>query len=144
MELGDTSDEEASPQRPKKREMLKSQQIQMVTTLQTLETDNGMRSGAFTMVAKCFSVARSTVHHLWNRVVRMCAHGHNISPEFQSHKKIAGDLLFIHWSSSARECRTSHYASDGPKESWWHRWGCQRRRCNVGLLIQLFEFIETL
>ena len=47
MELGDTSDEEASPQRPKNREMTKSQWIQMVTMLQTLEMDNGMRSGSF-------------------------------------------------------------------------------------------------
>ena len=103
MELGDTSDEEASPQRPKKREMSKSQWIQMVTMLQTLQTDNGMRSGAFTMVAECFGMAHSTVHRLWNRVVRMHTHGHIISPEFQSHKKIAGDLLFICRSSSARE-----------------------------------------
>ena len=88
MELGDTSDEEASPQRPKKREMLKSQWIQMVTMLQTLETDDGMRSGSFAMVAKCFGVARSTVYHLWNRVVCTRAHGHIISPEFQSHKKL--------------------------------------------------------
>ena len=90
MELGDTSDEEASPQRPKKREMSKSQWIQMVTMLQTLQTDDGMRRGAFTMVAKCFGVARSTVHCLWNRVVCMRAHGHIISLEFQSHKKNSG------------------------------------------------------
>ena len=86
MELGDTSDEEASPQHPKKREMSKSQQIQMVTMLQTLQTDNGVRSGSFTMVTKCFGMARSTVHRLWNRVVRTRAHGHIIFPEFQSHK----------------------------------------------------------
>ena len=29
------------------------------------------------------------------------------------------------------------------KESWRHRWGCQRRLCNVGLLIRLFKFIAT-
>ena len=87
MELGDTSDEEASPERPKKREMSKSARIQMVTMLQTLETDYGMRSGSFAMVAECFGVARSTVYCLWNRVVCMRAHGHIISPEFQSHKK---------------------------------------------------------
>ena len=103
MELGDTSDEEASPQRPKKREMLKSQRIQMVTMLQTLETEDGMRSGSFAMVAECFGVARLTVYRLWNRVVRTHTHGHIISPEFQSHKKIAGDLVFIRRSSSARE-----------------------------------------
>ena len=103
MELGDTSDEEASPERPKKRELSKSTRIQMVTMLQTLETDDGMRSGSFAMVAECFGVARSTVYRLWNRVVRMRTHGHIISPGFQSHKKIAGDHLCIHRSLSARE-----------------------------------------
>ena len=88
MELGDTSDEEASPQCPKKREMSKSQRIQMVTMLQTLETDDGMRSGSFAMVAECFGMARSAVYRLWNRVVHTRAHGHIISPEFQSHKKL--------------------------------------------------------
>ena len=126
MELGDTSDEESSPQRPKKREMLKSQRIQMVSMLQTLQMENSMRRGAFTIVAKCFGMAHSTVHCLWNRVVRTHTHGHIISLEFHYHEKIPGDLLFIHQSSSARESRTSHYATDGPKESWWCCWGCQR------------------
>ena len=90
MELGDTSDKEASPQHPKKREMSKSQRIQMVTMFQMLQTDNIMRSGAFTMVAKCFGMAHSTVHSLWNRVVCTCAHGRIISPEFQTHKKNCG------------------------------------------------------
>ena len=90
MELGDTSDEEASPERPKKRELSKCTRIQMVTMLKTLETDDGMRSGSFAMLAECFGVARSTVYRLWNRVVRTRAHGHIISPEFQSHKKNCG------------------------------------------------------
>ena len=71
MEVGDTSNEEASPQHPKKREMSKSQWIQMVTMLQPLQMDNGMRRGAFTMVTECFSMAHSTVHCLWIRVVHM-------------------------------------------------------------------------
>ena len=95
MELGDTSDEEASPEHPKKREMTKSQRIQMVTMLQTLETDDGMRSGSFAMVAECFGVARSTVYCLWNRVVRTRAHGHIISPEFQSHKKKLRETSYL-------------------------------------------------
>ena len=90
MELGDTSDEEASPQHPKKREMSKSQRIQMVMMLQTLQTDDGMRSGSFTMVAKCFGVARSMVHCLWNRVVRMHAHGH-----ISSSSIYRGELSFL-------------------------------------------------
>ena len=52
MELGDTSDEEASPPQAKKREMLKNQRIQMVLMLQMLDTEDGMRRGAFTIVAK--------------------------------------------------------------------------------------------
>ena len=32
-------------------------------------------------------------------------------------KKFLGDLLFICQSSSARESKTSHYASDGPKKA---------------------------
>ena len=115
MELGDNSSLEVSPQRPKKREMSKSQWIQMVSMRQMLQTDNSMRRGAFPMVAECFGVARSMVHCFWNRVVRMRAHGHIISPEFQSHKKIPGELLFICQSLSARESITSHSASDGPK-----------------------------
>ena len=95
MELGDTSDKEASPQHPKKRERSKSQQIQMVTMLQMLQTDNGMRRGAFTMVAECFVMARLTVHCLWNRVVRTHAHGHIISLEFQSHKKISRRPIYL-------------------------------------------------
>ena len=90
MELGDTSDEEAPPERPKKRELSKSTRIQMVMMLQTLETEDGMRSGSFAMVAGCFGVARSTVYRVWNRVVCTRAHGHIISPEFQSHKKNCG------------------------------------------------------
>ena len=96
MELGDTSDEEASPPQPKKKEMSKNQRIQMVLMLQTLQTENGMRRGAFTIFAKCFGVACLTVHCLWNRVVHMRASGHIISPEYNSHKKIAGDGLCIH------------------------------------------------
>ena len=90
MELGDTSDEEASPRQPKKREMSKNQRIQMVSMLQTLQTENSMRRGAFTIVAKCFGVAHSTVHCLWNRVVCMHTSGHIISLEFHSHKKYCG------------------------------------------------------
>ena len=119
MELGDTSNEEVSPPQPKKREMSKNQQIQMVSMLQTLETEDGMRRGAFTIVAKCFGMACSTVHYLWNRAAHMCASGHLISLEFHSHKKIAGDGLCIHRSSSERESRTSHYGSIRLKESWW-------------------------
>ena len=135
MELGDTSNEEASPPQPKKREMSKNWRIQMVSMLQMLQTEDGMRRGAFTIVAECFGMARLMVHCLWNRVMWMCASGHIISLEFHSHKKIVGDGLCIHQSSSTRESKTSHYGSDRLKESWRCHWGCQRQQCIIGLLI---------
>ena len=141
MELGDTSDEEASRPLAKKREMSKNQRIQMVSMLQMLLMEDSMRRGAFTIVTECCSMAHSTVHCLWNRVACMRTSSHVISLEFHSHKKIVGDSLCIHWSSSARESRTSHYGSSRLKESWQHQWGCQRRWCIVGLLIRLYEFI---
>ena len=88
MELGDTSYKKASPPQPKKREMSKNRKIQMVSMLQTLQTEDGMRRGAFTIVAKCFSMAHLTVHCLWNRVGHTCASGHIISAEFHSQKKL--------------------------------------------------------
>ena len=75
--------------------MLKSQQTQMVLMLQMLETDDGMRRGAFTIVAKSYSMASLMVHCLWNRVVCMHTTGYIISPEFHSRQKIAGDGLCI-------------------------------------------------
>ena len=87
MELGDTSDKEASPPQARKREMSKNWQIQMALMLQTLEMEDSMRRGAFTIVAKCFGVACSTVHCLWNRVACTHTSGHIISPEFHSHRK---------------------------------------------------------
>ena len=90
MELGDTSDEEASPPQPKKREMSKNQSIQMVLMLQMLQTEDSMRRGAFTIVDECFGMAHLMVHCLWNRVARTCTSGHIISLEFHSHKNNSG------------------------------------------------------
>ena len=69
MELGDTSNKEASPPQARKREMPKNWRIQMVSMLQMLQTEDGIRRGAFTIVTKCFGMALSMVHCLWNRVV---------------------------------------------------------------------------
>ena len=144
MELGDTSNKEASPPQLKKREMLENWRIQIVLMLQMLQMEDGMRRGAFTIVAECFGMTRLMVHCLWNRVTHMHTSGHIISPEFHSHKKIVGDGLCIHQSSSVRESRTSHYRSSGLKEGWRHCWGCQRQWCIIGLLIQLYKFIPIL
>ena len=67
--------------------MLKSWWIQMVSMLQMLEIEDGMRRGAFTIITKSCSVVHSMVHCLWNRVACTRTTGHIISPGFHSHKK---------------------------------------------------------
>ena len=42
MEFGDASNEEAPPPNPKKREMSKHSQLQMISMLQGTEEDNGI------------------------------------------------------------------------------------------------------
>ena len=95
MDLGDTSNKEESPPELSKREMSKNNLIQMVLMLQRLQIENGMRKGAFTIDAKCFRLARLTVHCSWNRVVRTHATGHIISPEIHSNIKIQ-DTAYVY------------------------------------------------
>ena len=42
MELGDAYDEEAPPPCPRKREMLKYSQVQMISMLQSMQCDDGL------------------------------------------------------------------------------------------------------
>ena len=67
----------------------------MVSMLQMLQTEDGMRRGAVTIVAECFSMAHLMVHCLWNRVACMCASGHIISLEFHSHKKKLWETAYV-------------------------------------------------
>ena len=117
MELADTSNEEASPPQARKREMLKNQQIQMVLMLQMLETEDSMRRGAFTIVAKCFSMAHLMVHCLWNRVAHTHTSGHIISLEFHSHKKNCG-----RWPMYPSE-----FVHEGIKDIPLWKWQTQRK-----------------
>ena len=118
MELGDTSDEEASPPQARKREVSKSRQIQMVSMLQMLEMDDGMRRGAFTIVAKSFGMAGLMVHCLWNRVVAHMPLAILFLQNFIPTKKIAGEGLGISLRSSERDSRISHSGKGILKESW--------------------------
>ena len=43
MDFGDASDKEAPPPNPKKREMMKSTQLQMISMLQAMDTDDGLK-----------------------------------------------------------------------------------------------------
>ena len=57
MEFGDASNEEAPPPNPKKREMLKPAWLQMISMLQAMDTDDGLKQGLITTIAKRFDMA---------------------------------------------------------------------------------------
>ena len=93
MEFGDASDEEAAP--PKKREMTKHAQLPMISILQSMDTDDSLKQGSITTIAKRFDVPCSTVYRLWEHMVCMCAMGIIISPKLNSQGIILGGCLFI-------------------------------------------------
>ena len=86
MELGD--DEEAPPPCPRKREMSKYLQLQMILMLQSMQCDDSLWKGLITIIAKRFDMAYSTVYQLWEWVAHMHATGDIISPELNSWKKL--------------------------------------------------------
>ena len=87
MEFGNASDEEAPPAPPRNKDLLKNMQMQIVAMLEGMENDGSLQRGLVTTIAKRFSVACCTVHHLWKRAVRTHATGIINSPEFNSQKK---------------------------------------------------------
>ena len=95
MELGDASSSEAPPPCPRKREMLKYSQFQMISTLQSMQCDDGMWRGLITIIAKRFNVACSTVYQLWERVACMHAMGDIISPEINSWKNCRKCAIYL-------------------------------------------------
>ena len=95
MELGDASDKEAPPPCPRKREMSKYSKLQMISMLQSMQCNDGLRRGLITIVAKRFDMACSTVYQLWEWVAHTCAMGDIISPEINSRETIAGGMLYI-------------------------------------------------
>ena len=87
MEFGDASDEEVPSPNPKNREMMKHAQLQMISMLQAMDTDNSLKQGSITTITKRFDVACSTVYRLWECTAHMHATGINISPKLNSQKK---------------------------------------------------------
>ena len=94
MEFGNTSNKEAPPPNPKKREMLKHAQLRMISMPQGMEEDNSLQQGSITFIAKRF-VACSTVYQLWDWAA--CTHvtGIIISLELSSSGEILGGCVFI-------------------------------------------------
>ena len=106
MEFGDASDEEVPSPNPKKREMMKHAQLQMISMLQAMDTDNSLKQGSITTITKRFDVACSTVYRLWECAAHMHATGINISPKLNSQKKILGGHLLSNRVCS-RGCQES-------------------------------------
>ena len=95
MEVGDASDEEATPPCPRNRQMSKYLQLQMISMLQSMQCSSGLWRGSITIISKRFNMAHSTVYQLWEQAAHMHATGDIISPEINSQKKIPGGLLYI-------------------------------------------------
>ena len=87
MEFDDASNEEAPPPPPKNKDLLKNTQMQIVAILQGMENDGSLQQGLVTAIAKRFSMAHCTVHHLWKRVAHRHTTGIINSPDFNSQKK---------------------------------------------------------
>ena len=62
--------------------------MQIVAMLQGMENDGSLKRGSVTAIAKRFSMACCTVHHLWKQAAHMHATAVINSPEFYSWKKI--------------------------------------------------------
>ena len=112
MELGDASDEEAPAPCPRKRDMSKYLQLQMISILQGMQDDNGLWRGLITIIAKRFDMACSTVYQLGEWVACKHAMGDIISPKINSQKKIQEATYLserVH-SGGCQECSTAEEA----------------------------------
>ena len=87
MESGDSSNEDAPPSNPNRKELTRKEQSAAFSVLLTMKTDNGLRRGATMFITNKFGMACCTVYHLWDRAKSMCELGTINSPEFILCKK---------------------------------------------------------
>ena len=57
MESGDTSDEEAPPCDPKRKDLMQKEQSKVISMLGAMETKDSLRRGAITVIAKNIGLA---------------------------------------------------------------------------------------
>ena len=87
MESGDSSDEEAPPTNPNRKQLMRKEWMVAVSMLVTMKTDERPRRGAIMFVTKKFRMAHCSVYHLWERVKSACELGAINSQKFISQKK---------------------------------------------------------
>ena len=68
--------------------MLKYLWLQMISMLQSMQSDDGLWRGSITIITKRLNMAHSTVYRLWELAVQTHATGDIISPEINSWKKL--------------------------------------------------------
>ena len=78
--------------------MMKHAQLQMISMLQAMDTDDGLQQGSITTITKRFNMAHSTVYRLWEHMAHMHATGIIIFLELNSWGNILGGHLFIQQS----------------------------------------------
>ena len=105
MEFGNASDDEAPPAPPRNKDLSRNMWMQIVVMLQGMENNRLLRRGSVTTIAKRFSMACCTVHHLWKRVVCTCTMGIINSPDFNSQKNSRRPPIIL-WSLFMKVSRT--------------------------------------
>ena len=65
MELGDASDKEAPTTNPRKKYLTNGKQLEVISMLVMMATEDCLQRGAITDNAKRFNMAYSTIHRLW-------------------------------------------------------------------------------
>ena len=122
MESGDSSDEEAPPSNPNRKDLMRKEQSKAVSMLVAMETDHGLRRGAIMFSTQKIGMACCTVYHLWERAKRTCELGIINSPEFISCKRNSG--------------RRVMYPTEFPmSEEWWDVGCSHHSKCLATLIL---------
>ena len=87
MELEDASFEEAPTTNPRKKDLTKREQMEVISMLVMMATEDHLQRGAVMKLAKRFNVACSTVYRLWECAACMHATGVICTPELTLQKK---------------------------------------------------------
>ena len=66
MELGDASDEEAPTMNPRKNDLTKREQLEVISMLVMMATEDNLQRGAVMTLTERFNMAYSTVNRLWH------------------------------------------------------------------------------
>ena len=88
MELEDASFKEAPTTNMRKKDLTNSEQLEVISILVMIATEDHLQRGAIMKLTKMFNVSHSTVYRLWECMVCMCAMGIINSPELMFTKKI--------------------------------------------------------